>query len=111
MRERRAAVILQRPKQRIGIDLIARPVQVAAAIVAADIVSMRRHRAAVVENVFAQCAGIENRVRDFNIAVGVNAAAGSAGCSLVACGRVAECAVLLLFLFNAGRCFAAGARF
>jgi hypothetical protein len=54
VRERRAAVILQRAKQRIGIDLIARAIQVAAAVIAADIVSMRRDGAAVVEDVFAR---------------------------------------------------------
>jgi len=52
VRERRAAIILQRPNHRIGIDLVARPVQVAAATITADIVSMRRHRTPVVENIF-----------------------------------------------------------
>ena len=75
VRERRATVILQRTKQRIGIDLIARAVQVTAAIVAADIVPMRRDHAAVVENVFARCTGIENGVGDLNNAVGVDATA------------------------------------
>src|ERR1041385_4069434 len=69
VRERRAAVILQRYKPRICIDLIAWPVQITAAIVAADIVSMRCDRAAVVENVFARCACIEDRVGDCKIAL------------------------------------------
>ena len=68
MSERRAAVVLQRAKQRIGVDLIARPMQIAAAIIAADVVSVRRDRAAVVENVFARCACIEDCVGDFKIA-------------------------------------------
>ena len=64
--QRWAAVILQRTKQRIGIDLIAWAIQITAAIIAAEIVSMRRDLAAVVEDVFARCAGVEDCVSGFN---------------------------------------------
>ncbi len=47
------AVVLQRTKHRVRIDLIGRPGQVAAAIIAAKIVSMRSDGAAAVEDVFA----------------------------------------------------------
>ena len=57
-----AAVILQRTKQRIGIDLIARAGQITAAIIAAEIVSKRGDRAAIIEDVFARCAGIQDSV-------------------------------------------------
>ena len=62
MRKGWAAVILQRTKQRIGIDLIARASQVAAAIIAAEIVSIGCDRATVVKDVFAQCPGIPNAI-------------------------------------------------
>ena len=58
MRERRTAVVLQRAKQRIGIDLIARACQVTAAVIATDVVSMRREGTAVVENVFARRSSV-----------------------------------------------------
>ena len=66
MRERRAAVILQRTKQRIGIDLIAWAIQITAAVIAAEIVSNRGEGAAAVEDVFARCAGIQDCVGDLN---------------------------------------------
>ena len=66
MRKGWAAVILQRTKQRIGVDLIAWASQITAAVIAAEIVSMRRDGAAVVEDVFARCAGIQDCVGDLN---------------------------------------------
>ena len=57
-----AAVILQRTEQRIGIDLIARAGQITAGIIAAEIVSKRGDRAAIIEDVFARCAGIQDSV-------------------------------------------------
>ena len=62
-----AAVILQRTKQRIGIDLIARASQITAAVIAAEVVSKRGDDAAVIEDVFAQCAGIQNCVGNLTI--------------------------------------------
>ena len=62
MRKGWAAVILQRTKQRIGIDLIAWASQITAAIIAAEVVSKRGDGAAVIEDVFARCAGIQNSV-------------------------------------------------
>ena len=61
-----AAVILQRTKQRIGVDLIARANQITAAIIAAEIVSIGCDRATVVKDVFAQCPGIQDCVGDLN---------------------------------------------
>src|SRR6476660_10021572 len=66
MREGWAAVILQRTKQRIGIDLVTRPIQITAAIVAADVVSVRGDSAAAVENVFTQRTGVEDCISSFN---------------------------------------------
>ena len=64
MRERWSTVILQRTKQRIGIDLIAGASQITAAIIAAEIVSIGCDRATVVKDVFAQCPGIQDCVGD-----------------------------------------------
>ena len=66
VREGWAAVILQRTKQRIGIDLIPRASQITAAVIAAEIVSDRGDGAAAVEDVFARCAGIQDCVGDLN---------------------------------------------
>jgi hypothetical protein len=52
--------------QRIGIDLIARASQITAAIIAAEIVSIGADRAAVIEDVFARRAGIQDYVGDLN---------------------------------------------
>ena len=59
-----ASVILQRTEPWIGIDLIARAIQITAAIIAAEIVSIGCDRATVVKDVFAQCPGIQDRVGD-----------------------------------------------
>jgi len=63
MRESWAAIVLQGAKQRIGIDLIARAGQETTGIVAADVVTVRRHCAAAVENVCARSC-VQNRVCD-----------------------------------------------
>ena len=57
-----AAVILQRTKQRIGIDLIAWADQITAAVIAAEVISERRDRATLIEDVFARCAGIQDAI-------------------------------------------------
>ena len=67
MRKGWAAVILQGTKQRIGIDLIAWASQITAAIIAAEIVSKRGDRAAVIKDVFARCAGIQDCVGDLTL--------------------------------------------
>ena len=67
MRERWSTIILQRTKQRIGVDLIARASQKAAAVIAADVIAVRGDGAAVVEDVFSECAGVEDRVRNISI--------------------------------------------
>lgn len=51
MCECRATVVLQRAKQRVGIDLIARAIQITAAVVTAHIVAAGGNRAAIVEDV------------------------------------------------------------
>ena len=61
-----AAVILQRAKQRSGINLIARAGQITAAIITADIVSKGGDGATVIKDVFARCAGIQDCVGDLN---------------------------------------------
>ena len=61
-----AAVILQGANQRVGVDLIAWAGQVAAAIIAAEVVSERGDGAAVIEHVFARCAGIQDCVGNLN---------------------------------------------
>ena len=65
VRRGRATVTLQRTEQRIGIDLIAGAIQITAAIIAAEIVSIGCDRATVVKDVFAQCSGIQDCVGDF----------------------------------------------
>ena len=66
MRERWSTVIAQRTKQRVGVDLIARTSQKAAAVITADVVTVRCDHAAVVEDVFSECAGLQDRIRDLN---------------------------------------------
>ena len=66
MRERWSTVIPQRTKKRVGVDLIARTSQQPAGIIAADIISVRCDRAAVVEDVFPRCAGVEDCISSFN---------------------------------------------
>ena len=61
-----AAVILQRTKQRIRIDLIARASQITAAVIAAEVISKRRDGAVVIEDVFARRAGIQDCVGNLN---------------------------------------------
>jgi hypothetical protein len=51
MGECKAAVVLQRTKQRIGINLIAGAIQIAAAVIAANIVAIRRDCAEITDNV------------------------------------------------------------
>ena len=73
MRKRWTTVVLQRTKQRIGIDLIARAIQITAAVIAAEIVSLRGDGAAAVEDVCTQCAGIQDCIGDLNDALVINA--------------------------------------
>jgi hypothetical protein len=53
VREGRAAVILERTQQWIGVNLIAKPGQQTARIIAAQVIAVRGNRAGVIENVFA----------------------------------------------------------
>ena len=60
----RAAVILQRAKQRMGVDLIAGGIQIAAAVVAANIVAGRGDCAdIIIKNTMSSRADVEDRVR------------------------------------------------
>ena len=76
MREGRAAIILQRPEHRIGIDLVPRTRQRPAAVIVAKVVTQRRHP---VHNVCARRAGFQNVVLKPNgtVAVVEDAAASS----------------------------------
>ncbi len=64
MRECRTAIVLQWAQQRISVDLIARAVQIPAGIIAAEIVTMRRYRAAVIEKGSAPGAAVEDGIAD-----------------------------------------------
>jgi len=84
MRKYRTTIVLQRTKQRIGIDLIAGTSQVTAAIIAAQIVAMRGNRAAVIEDVSARTARVQDGIAEFQRGAAaavtvVNAAAADAG--------------------------------
>ena len=62
-----AAVILQRTKQRIGIDLIARASQITAAIIAAEIVSIDVTVPPLLKMFSPECAGIQDCVGDLRL--------------------------------------------
>ena len=65
MRKSRPTVILQRTEQRIGIDLIARAIQITAAVVAADIVAQRCDCAATIDiEIHTRGACIQNGISD-----------------------------------------------
>ena len=64
MRERWSTVIAQRTKQRVGVDLIAGANQKATAVITAEVIAVRGDGGAVVDDVFPECAGVEDRVRD-----------------------------------------------
>jgi len=53
MREGRAAVVLQRAKQRVGVDLVARTSEEPAAVIATEIVAVRCDGAAIVSDIDA----------------------------------------------------------
>jgi hypothetical protein len=55
MSECRAAITLQRAKQRIGVDLIPWAVQKTAAIIATDVVAMSDQAATIIKDVDARC--------------------------------------------------------
>ena len=66
MSESRSSIILKRPKQRIGIDLVVGAVQETAAIVATDVVAVRGDHASVVRDVGTRARfqdGIPDRER------------------------------------------------
>src|SRR6266581_377498 len=64
MGEGGATVILQWPEQWIGVDLVARGREKSAAIIAAQVVTMRGDRAGVVEDILARSSSVQNRVSD-----------------------------------------------
>src|SRR5262245_43698849 len=57
------AIVLQRAKQRVSIDLIARASQIATSIIIAEIVTVRDDGASVVDNISPGIASFQNRVR------------------------------------------------
>ena len=58
----RAAVVLQRTKQRIGIDLIARATQITVAIIGANVVAVRRDCAEIADNAVSSRSDVEDGV-------------------------------------------------
>ena len=79
MRECWAAIVLQRAKHRIGVDLIARTSQDTAAVVAAQIIAMGRDSTGQIKNIFAGRAGLEDGVSDLYAPVYVRDAASAKG--------------------------------
>ena len=74
MCKRWAAIVLQRAKQWIDVDLIAWARQNAAAIIAAEIITVRRNGAAAVKEITAGSAGIQDGVYDLECPAIPNAA-------------------------------------
>src|SRR5947208_17012317 len=69
MSECGSSIVLKRSKYRIGIDLVARPVQESAAIVTTDVVAVRGDRASIVRDVGTEASfqdGIPDRDRPTN---------------------------------------------
>ncbi len=64
MSERRATVVLQWAEQRIDVELITWPIQIAATIIAAEVVTARNHYAAVIVNISSHLAGIQHGISD-----------------------------------------------
>jgi hypothetical protein len=64
MRKRWPSVTLQRPKYRIGVDLIAWTIQNATPVITAEIITVQDDDGAIVDDVFSERAGVEDRVRD-----------------------------------------------
>ena len=90
MSEGWTAVVLQRAKQRVSIDLIARASQIATSIIIAEIVTVRSDGASVVDNISSGIASFQNRVCQIygGLAGIVNTAAVKIGC--VAAKRAVE---------------------
>jgi hypothetical protein len=57
-----ATIVLQRAKQRIGINLIARTVQISVTVVTADVIAERVNRPEVADDTVSAGAHIENGV-------------------------------------------------
>ena len=64
MSKGRTAVVLQWAKHRIGVDLVTGRGQITAAIVAAQVVTMRGDRAGAIVDILARNTGIQNRIGD-----------------------------------------------
>ena len=62
MSESRSSIVLKRSKQWIGVDLVARTIQIAAAVVAANVVAVRGDGAEIIENTMSSRADVEDRV-------------------------------------------------
>jgi len=76
--ERWSTIVLQGAQHRIGIDLVAGAVQKTPAIIAADIVSVRGDRAAIIKDVDARGACFQDRVPKLERAGYVQSTAGKA---------------------------------
>ena len=66
MSECRATVVLERAEQRLRIDLVSGAVQISAGIITAEIVTMRRYRAAVIEKGSARGAAVQDAIADIH---------------------------------------------
>jgi hypothetical protein len=75
MSESGSSIILERSKQRIGIDLIAWAIQITAAIVATDVVAMSDKATAIIKDVDARGACFQDRVSKLERAGEVDSAA------------------------------------
>src|SRR6266496_6349510 len=64
MREGGAAIILQRTKQGIDVDLVASRREETAAVVVAEIVAERAHRTGRIVEIFTRSAGIQDSASD-----------------------------------------------
>jgi hypothetical protein len=72
--EGRSAIVLQRTEDWIGINLIARTIQEAAAVITAYIVPVRNDHASVCGDVGAPRAGFQDNILDLQSRAGRNAA-------------------------------------
>ncbi|PYL25159.1 MAG: hypothetical protein DMF44_03080 [Verrucomicrobia bacterium] len=62
MSESGSSIVLKRAKHRISVDLIVGAIQIAATVVAANVVAVRGDGAEIIENTMSSGADVEDRV-------------------------------------------------
>ena len=62
MSESGSSVVLKKAKHRIGVDLIAGAIQIAATVVAANVVAVRGDGAEIIQNAMSSRADVEDRI-------------------------------------------------